>query len=453
MWSCSLWLLATCLFYQTLIVVAFFGRSSNPAAQAAVNNIEKPRVAVAGATGYIGRVVVQELVRRGYPTAALVRDASTISSQTSKCIQGAELIECNVCDESSVANAYAAFKPSSTICCLASRSGTKRESFEVDYGGGKKVFLAQEKVALDYYNEQINNGGKDTSQPSLSHHYVLLSAYCVGKPLLQFQLAKLQLEREIQAQSTADQGKDGKLFHSIVRPTAFFKSIDGQIESAREGLPVLYFGDGTCAANPICEEDLANYLIDCAVHPRKTDMLNKCRDVGGPDVPPITKKQQIEIIYDTLGVAITKRWTVSIPVVLLDFLINTFSNLEKASKLIPSKDKSESFQRQFEDAAEIVRIVRYYATEPMVAIGPGSVQGKRKLADHFQTIAARGGTLEEVDKMVTTTGILELFLSKKDLSDSRPTVDDRSVSAIDASTTIPSTISTTDPTRELTNSS
>ena len=261
MWSCSLWLLATCLFYQTLIVVAFFGRSSNPAAQAAVNNIEKPRVAVAGATGYIGRVVVQELVRRGYPTAALVRDASTISSQTSKCIQGAELIECNVCDESSVANAYAAFKPSSTICCLASRSGTKRESFEVDYGGGtvyvchvvmyviyvvyvvcnmshhttiphrlstspflllllppksksslpssplitsiiihliiitltpliiiitlnhhdmythitgKKVFLAQEKVALDYYNEQINNGGKDTSQPSLSHHYVLL---------------------------------------------------------------------------------------------------------------------------------------------------------------------------------------------------------------------------------------------------------------------------------------
>jgi hypothetical protein len=48
-----------------------------------------------------------------------------------------------------------------------------------------------------------------------------------------------------------------------------------------------------------------------------------------------------------------------------------------------------------------------------VAIGPGQVQGQTRLADHFRKIAARGGLLEEVDKMTTTTGIVELFATNK----------------------------------------
>ena len=39
-----------------------------------------------------------------------------------------------------------------------------------------------------------------------------------------------------------------------------------------------------------------------------------------------------------------------------------------------------------------------------VAVGPGEVHGVSKLADHFRRIAERGGQLEEVDKMTTTTG-------------------------------------------------
>ena len=41
---------------------------------------------------------------------------------------------------------------------------------------------------------------------------------------------------------------------------------------------------------------------------------------------------------------------------------------------------------------------------PQVAVGPGEVHGVSKLADHFRRIAERGGQLEEVDKMTTTTG-------------------------------------------------
>jgi divinyl chlorophyllide a 8-vinyl-reductase len=52
-------------------------------------------------------------------------------------------------------------------------------------------------------------------------HYVLLSAICVQKPLLEFQKAKLKLEEDISSQNDVT--------WSIVRPTAFFKSLAGQV--------------------------------------------------------------------------------------------------------------------------------------------------------------------------------------------------------------------------------
>ena len=84
-----------------------------------------------------------------------------------------------------------------------------------------------------------------------------------------------------------------------------------------------------------------------------------------------------------------------------------------------------SFRQKCADTAEIVRIVRYYASEPMVAIGPGEVQGTRKLADHFKKIAERGGQLEEVDKMTTTTGTLELLFKGKVLGKNNGTITDQ----------------------------
>jgi hypothetical protein len=60
--------------------------------------------------------------------------------------------------------------------------------------------------------------------------FVLLSAFCCGKPVLQFQFAKIKLEDEIRKVTDAT-----GLTHSIVRPTAYFKSLDGQIESAKKG--------------------------------------------------------------------------------------------------------------------------------------------------------------------------------------------------------------------------
>ncbi len=148
------------------------------------------------------------------------------------------------------------------VSCLASRSGIKKEAFEIDY-----------QATLNCMEAGISCDAK---------HFVLLSAICVRKPLLQFQLAKLKFEEALQEQTD--------MTWSIVRPTAFFKSVSGQMERLREGKPFLMFQD-TTRCNPIAESDLATYLIDCISDETRR---NKVINLGGPD-KPMAKIEQGEV--------------------------------------------------------------------------------------------------------------------------------------------------------------
>ncbi len=147
----------------------------------------------------------------------------------------------------------------SVVSCLASRSGIKKEAFQIDYQATLNCLEAGKKCD--------------------AKHFVLLSAICVRKPLLQFQLAKLKFEAALQAQSS--------MTWSIVRPTAFFKSVSGQLERLQGGASFLMFQDST-RCNPIAESDLATYLIDCISDESRR---NKVINLGGPD-QAMTKIEQ-----------------------------------------------------------------------------------------------------------------------------------------------------------------
>lgn len=148
------------------------------------------------------------------------------------------------------------------VSCLASRSGIKKEAFAIDY-----------QATLNCLEAGIAcNAG----------HFVLLSAICVRKPLLQFQHAKLKFEAALQRQTS--------IGWTSVRPTAYMKSLSGQLGRLQEGKPFLIFQDST-RANPIDEGELATYLIDCMTEPsRKNQIVN----LGGPD-RPMTKIEQGEV--------------------------------------------------------------------------------------------------------------------------------------------------------------
>ena len=89
-----------------------------------IDSSTSQRVIVGGASGYIGRQVVKQLVARGITTAALVRsDPSELSETTLRYFQGAEIIKCDVLDATSTDHSFLSFQPTAVICCLASRSG------------------------------------------------------------------------------------------------------------------------------------------------------------------------------------------------------------------------------------------------------------------------------------------------------------------------------------------
>jgi divinyl chlorophyllide a 8-vinyl-reductase len=194
----------------------------------------------------------------------------------------------------------------------------------------------------------------------------------VQKPRLAFQQAKLAFERELMASD---------LDWSIVRPTAFFKSLSGQVERVRQGKPFLLFGDGRLTAcKPISDDDLADYLADCLQRP---DRWRQVLPIGGPG-PAITPREQGELLFAALGRP--ARFS-SMPVGLMSAIIGVLATLGRVLPAAAAK-------------AELARIGRYYATESMLVLDPvtGGYEerltpstGRQTLADYYAALA-RGDT-------------------------------------------------------------
>ena len=164
------------------------------------------------------------------------------------------------------------------------------------------------------------------------------------KPRLAFQHAKLDFERELAASG---------LTYSIVRPTAYFKSLSGQMERLRRGKPFLVFGDGRLTAcKPISNADLAAYLADCLDDPAR---WNRVLPIGGPG-PALTPREMGEALFSLMGQEPRFR---HVPVALLDGIIAVLSVLGRLSP-------------QLRDKAELARIGRYYATESMLVLDPAT---------------------------------------------------------------------------------
>jgi divinyl chlorophyllide a 8-vinyl-reductase len=157
------------------------------------------------------------------------------------------------------------------ISCLAAPSGYKQDVYAIDYQATLNCLEAGQTV-----------GAK---------HFILLSAFCVNKPLLHLQKAKLLMEAALQKQTITGTTMNW----TIVRPTAFFKSVSRQFEKVSAGKPYLAFGDGRITrCNPIAEEDLATYMINCI---REASRHNCILQVGGA-TEPITHKRNAEIMAE-----------------------------------------------------------------------------------------------------------------------------------------------------------
>ncbi len=280
--------------------------------------VQTRRVLLLGATGTIGRATARALVALGHDVVCLVRPGAGTAP-----IGGATARLGEATDACSLArDGFAGERFDVLVSCLASRTGDPRDAWAVDHAAHVKALTLAKAAGV--------------------RHMVLLSAICVQTPRLAFQHAKLAFECELMASG---------LTYSIVRPTAYFKSLAGQIERVRRGKPFLVFGDGTLTAcKPISDDDLGRYIADCLDDESRHDRI---LPIGGPG-NAITPRQQGEMLFALLGRAPRFK---HVPVAMLDAIILGLSALGRVWPRLADK-------------AELARIGRYYATESMLVLDP-----------------------------------------------------------------------------------
>jgi hypothetical protein len=160
-----------------------------------------------------------------------------------------------------------------------------------------------------------------------------------------------------------------RLTYSIVRPTAFFKSLSGQVARVRAGKPFLLFGDGTLTAcKPISDDDLG------AVHrilPDRSGQGEPVLPVGGPG-PALTAREQGEMLFAAAGMEPRFR---QVPVAMMDAIIGLAAFLGR-------------FSAKWADRAEFARTGRYYATESMLVWDAAAERYDADAAGIRHTLAA-----------------------------------------------------------------
>ncbi len=286
------------------------------------------RVFVLGATGTIGRATVRALLRQGHEVVCFVRPRAGVGGAlapeaSARLLAGATLRFGDVSDPTSLArDGFCSERFDAVVSCLASRTGAPRDAWAIDHQAHLHVLAAAQQADV--------------------RQFVLLSALCVQKPLLAFQQAKRAFEKAL---------VESGLVYSIVRPTAFFKSLSGQVERVKQGKPFLVFGDGRLTAcKPISDADLADYLATCL---HDTSRHHRVLPIGGPGAA-ITPRQQGEHLFMLLGRPPRFK---QVPVQLLDAIIGV---LGMAGRVVPALAAK----------AELARIGRYYATESMLVLDP-----------------------------------------------------------------------------------
>jgi divinyl chlorophyllide a 8-vinyl-reductase len=334
---------------------------------ALLNALARQRVLVLGATGTIGQAAVKSLLREGHEVVCFIRAKAGVNGKLTlqdweAKLPGAIFRTGDVTDLNSLTQGGFAGEHFDTLMsCLASRTGNPKDAWAIDH--------AAHMLALN------------VAQASGVKHFVLLSAICVQKPLLTFQHAKLAFEDALV--------KSG-MRYAIVRPTAFFKSLCGQIERVRKGKPFLLFGNGQLTAcKPISDRDLGNYLAQCVTD---TALHNRILPIGGPG-PAITPLQQGEYLFSLLGQ--TPKYS-HVPVKMMDVIVGVLSFL---GHLIPP----------LANKAELARIGRYYATESMLVwdetqgrydANATPSTGQETLWDCYQALVSGKTSLERGDHAV-----------------------------------------------------
>jgi uncharacterized protein YbjT (DUF2867 family) len=218
------------------------------------------KVLIAGATGYLGRYIVQEFKKQGFCVRALARNAARLESIS-------EYIDETLIGEVTDSNSLPGICKDIDIV-FSSIGITKQKDnltyMDVDYQGNMNLLEEAKKEGISkFIYVSVFNADKMKNLKGIQ--------------------AKVRFEEEL---------KKSGVDYSIVYPNGFFSDMLEYLQMAKKGRGYV-FGSGENRINPIHGEDLAEVCVKAAAGDEKE--IN----VGGPDI--LTHNQILTIAFKSIN--------------------------------------------------------------------------------------------------------------------------------------------------------
>lgn len=296
-------------------------------------------VLVLGATGYVGRALVPELIARDLVPVVVTRSAASAAGLPQTPVVIADPVA-----EGSLETVFSTYPIAATISLLSSRRpNDPDECRRVDY-------------------DAVMNAARASAAHGV-RRFLHVSDYGVYRPELLPQVYKLRVEGELLG------GHVGALPFTIVRPTAYFPYLSVNFGSVKNGEPYRIFDHGEYAiCNPIAREDLAEFLVNALLD---DDAVGRILPVGGPWEPDnvVSIKSAGDLMFEVLGT------TPSFKVDTLESWDRTVVRMRRAGAVYP----------KMRNVAFYLEAARYWSTVTHIA----PPYGERTLRGFFERLKDR----------------------------------------------------------------
>ncbi|MBP2623336.1 SDR family oxidoreductase [Streptococcus oricebi] len=223
--------------------------------------MEKEKILLAGATGYLGQFILRALLDKGCSTRIVVRNKDKIPQDLQEHAQ-LEIVEGQVTDPTSIEHLCQGIdQVISTVGITKQKDGLTY--MQVDYQANQNLLEAAQRSGVRrFIYVSVLNGEK-------------LRKIAIGAAKERF----------------VDSLKGSGMDYCIIRPNAFYSDVSEIFDMAKKGR-IYLFGKGDLRSNPIHGADLAEV---CVSQLHSTDKEVR---VGGPEI--LTQNELAQLAFSVL---------------------------------------------------------------------------------------------------------------------------------------------------------
>ena len=218
------------------------------------------KILIAGATGYLGNYIAQELKQQDYYTKVLVRNPKKFEQSGTT---ADEIVKAEITDKSTLED-----------CC---------KDIEVVISS---IGITKQKDGLSYLDVdyQANLNLLEVAKRSGVKKFVYISVLN-GEKLKNLKICEAK-------EKFVDELKKSELDFCVIRPNGFFSDMTEFYNMAKNGR-IYLFGNGNLKSNPIHGEDLAKFCVSVL---KSND---KEIEIGGPET--LTQNEIAKVAFESVG--------------------------------------------------------------------------------------------------------------------------------------------------------